>query len=151
MRCRVLFRLCIPAALLGMVWACATNPATGHSEISLVSESQEIAMGKGAAAQVPQSTPFYQDSAVQRYVQRLGARLAAAGERPNLPWEFHVVDDPGVNAFALPGGYIFVTRGLMTDLNSEAELAAVMGHECGHVTARHSARQITREQLAQVG
>jgi predicted Zn-dependent protease len=131
--------------------ACTTNPATGASEFSLVSESQEIAMGREAAAQVPQATPFYPDSAVQGYVARLGAKLAAAGERPNLPWEFHVVDDPGVNAFALPGGFIFVTRGLMTDLNSEAELASVVGHEIGHVTARHSARQITREQIAQVG
>ncbi len=151
MRRRLTFGLAALPALAVLAWGCATNPATGQSEIMLVSESQEIAMGKEAAAEVPQSTPFYQDSAVQRYVAKLGAKLAAAGERPNLAWEFHVVDDPGVNAFALPGGYIFVTRGLMTDLNSEAELAAVMGHECGHVTARHSARQITRSQIAQVG
>jgi predicted Zn-dependent protease len=139
------------APLLCLILSCTTNPATGASEFSLVSESQEIAMGREAAAQVPLATPFYPDSAVQGYVARLGAKLAASGERPNLPWEFHVVDDPGVNAFALPGGFIFVTRGLMTDLNSEAELASVVGHEIGHVTARHSARQITREQLAQVG
>ncbi len=136
---------------LCLIESCATNPATGQNEISLVSESQEIEMGKAAAAQVPLATPYYPDDAVQRYVSQIGHKLAAAGERPGLPWEFHVVDDPGVNAFALPGGYIFVTRGLLTDMNSEAELATVIGHETGHVTARHSARQITRQEIAQVG
>src|SRR5690348_14798157 len=102
-------RAALIAALLCLAGSCATNPATGENELSLVSESQEIAMGKEAAAQVPLATPFYPNDAVQRYVSDLGHKLAAAGERPNLPWEFHVVDDPGVNAFALPGGFIFVT------------------------------------------
>src|SRR3989441_9757278 len=77
--------------------------------------------------------------------------LAATSERPNLPWSFRVVDDPVVNAFALPGGFIYVTRGILAHLNSEAELAGVVGHEIGHVTARHSANQMTKQQLAQVG
>jgi predicted Zn-dependent protease len=131
--------------------SCATNPATGQKEFSLVSESQEIAMGKEAADAVPREMGVYQDTAVQAYVSRIGMKLAGGSERPQLPWRFQVVDDPAVNAFALPGGFIFVTRGIMTDLESEAELATVMGHEVGHVTARHSAQQITREQLAQMG
>jgi predicted Zn-dependent protease len=142
----ILLPLCAP-----LLATCAVNPATGAHELNLVSESEEISMGREAAASVPKQTPYYADSGVQSYVRELGLRLAAHSERPGLPWEFHVVDDPAVNAFALPGGFIFVTRGIMTDLNSEAELASVMGHEIGHVTARHSAQQITRQQIAQVG
>ncbi len=130
---------------------CAMNPATGQNEISLVSESQEIAMGREALAAVAQQTPDYPDSALQAYVNGIGQKLAAVGERPALPWQFRIVSDPSVNAFALPGGFIFVTTGLLTDLESEAELASVIGHETGHVTARHSARQITRQELAQLG
>ena len=77
--------------------------------------------------------------------------MASESERPHLPWEFHVLDDEQVNAFALPGGFIFVTRGIMTYMNDEAELASVIGHEIGHVTAKHSVSQMTRTQLAQVG
>jgi predicted Zn-dependent protease len=88
---------------------------------------------------------------VQAYVAGLGQSLAAASERPGLPWTFRVVDDPVVNAFALPGGFVYVTRGLMTHLNSEAELVSVLGHEIGHVTARHSAAMISRSQLAMLG
>jgi predicted Zn-dependent protease len=131
--------------------ACATNPVTGKSELSLVSESQEIQMGQQAAQDVASSIGLYDDQRVQAYVSSLGKKLAANTERPSLPWEFHVVDDPAVNAFALPGGFIFVTRGIMTDLNSEAELASVIGHEIGHVTAKHSVQQISRAQVAQLG
>ena len=137
--------------LLGTVGACATNPVTGKSELSLISEGQEIAMGKEAAEQAKQSIGLYDDAKVQAYVAEIGQRMAAASERPNLPWEFHVVDDASVNAFALPGGFIFVTRGLMTHVNNEAELASVLGHEIGHVTAKHSVRQISKAQLATLG
>jgi predicted Zn-dependent protease len=89
--------------------------------------------------------------AAQALVRRIGAQMAAKWERPGLPWEFHVLDDAAVNAFAYPGGFIFVTRGLMTHLNSEAELAEVIGHEIGHVTARHSAAQMSQATLAQLG
>lgn len=137
------------AALL--LTTCATNPVTGKSELALVSEAQEIDMGKQGAADVAQSIGLYQDAAVQAYVSRLGLTLAARTERPNLPWQYQVVDDPAVNAFALPGGYIFVTRGLLTHITNEAELATVLGHESGHVAARHSVQQISREQVAQLG
>jgi predicted Zn-dependent protease len=130
---------------------CARNPVTGKSELSLVSESQEIQMGKEAAAQVAQTIGFYNDAKVQSYVAEIGKRMAEKSERPNLPWEFHVVDDAAVNAFAIPGGFIYLTRGLMGAINTEAELATVLGHEIGHVTYRHSVQQISKAQLAQLG
>jgi len=139
--------------LLGAVWmaGCAVNPATGEREVSLVSESQEIAMGNQTAEAARAAIGIYPDSGLQRYVRGLGLRLAAITERASLPWNFEVVDDPEVNAFAAPGGKIFVTRGILTFIGSEAELVGVLGHEAGHVTARHTARQITRQQLFGVG
>ncbi|MEZ4586851.1 MAG: M48 family metallopeptidase [Gemmatimonadales bacterium] len=131
--------------------ACATNPVTGRRELSLISESQEIEMGREAAVEVRRSMGLVPDSALQRYVRGIGLRLAAASERPQLPWSFDVVDDAAVNAFALPGGFIFVTRGILAHMNSEAELASVLGHEIGHVTAKHSVRQISRAQVLQLG
>ena len=93
----------------------------------------------------------YENAAAQALVQRIGMEIAKASERPDLPWEFHVIDDDQVNAFAAPGGFIFITRGILTHMNSEAELASVLGHEVGHVTARHTAQQVTKAQLAQLG
>ncbi len=135
----------------GIAVACARNPVTGKSEISLVSESQEVEMGRQNAQQVAQSIGFYPDEQLQTYVAGIGKRMAAESERPQLPWEFHVVNDAAVNAFALPGGFIFVTRGLLSYVNNEAELATVIGHEIGHVTARHSVQQISKAQLATLG
>lgn len=130
---------------------CALNPATGRNQIMLISESQEIEMGRQYDPQVVASIGLYPDSAWQRYIRQIGAPLAAAGERPGLPWTFRVVDDPGVNAFAVPGGFIYVTRGLLAHVSSEAELASVVGHEIGHVTARHSVSQMSNQQLAGLG
>jgi len=131
--------------------SCARNPVTGKSELALVSESQEIQMGKQASQDVAQSIGLYKDAKLDSYVSTVGKRMAAASERPNLPWEFHVVDDASVNAFALPGGFIYVTRGLLASINDEAELATVVGHEIGHVTNRHSVQQISKQELAQIG
>ena len=144
-------QLTLAAGLAFGIMSCARNPVTGKSELSLVSESQEIQMGKQAAEEVKQTIGLYKDAKVQSYVADLGKRMAAQSERPNLPWEFHVVEDASVNAFALPGGFIFVTRGLMTSINDEAELATVVGHEIGHVTNRHSVQQISKAQIAQLG
>jgi predicted Zn-dependent protease len=145
----------LPSLLLAGLAAgplgCARNPVTGKSELSLVSESQEIQMGQQASKEVAQSIGFYKDDKVQSYVADIGKRMAAESERPNLPWEFHVVDDAAVNAFAIPGGFIYVTRGLMGVVNTEAELASVIGHEIAHVTHRHSVQQISKAQLAQLG
>ena len=138
-------------ALLLVFLGCSTNPATGKRQLALISEDQEFAMGLEADQQVQQQLGLYPDQDLQAYVNRVGQKLAAASERPNLKWTFRVVDDPVVNAFALPGGHIYVTRGLLTHLTSEAELASVMGHEIGHVTARHSVEQMSKAQLAQIG
>jgi predicted Zn-dependent protease len=141
--------LAVPALLA--VIACSTNPATGRRQLNLYSQEQEIALGRQYDQQVLQQIGAYQDRDLQAYVDRLGRELAARSERPDLPWHFAVVDDPAVNAFALPGGYIYVTRGLLDHLGSEAELAGVMGHEIGHVTGRHSVNQLSKQQLTQLG
>jgi predicted Zn-dependent protease len=148
LRSRVLL---LGTGLLAGWIGCARNPVTGKSELSLVSESQEIQMGQQAAQEVAQTIGLYNDAKAQAYVAEIGKRMAAASERPNLPWEFHIVEDASVNAFALPGGFIYVTRGLMGTINDEAELATVVGHEIGHVTNRHSVQQISKQELAQLG
>jgi len=130
---------------------CVRNPATGKLELDFIPEGQEVQMGKDAALQTEQLVGLYKDPKLEAYINELGQRLAQATPRKNLPWQFHIVDDPTVNAFALPGGPVFVTRGLLTHVNSEAELATVMGHECGHIAARHSANQISKAEIAQVG
>lgn len=130
---------------------CPVNPATGERQLIMISESQEIQMGQQVAEQVEVSYGLYDDPPLAAYVNEVGQKLAATSERPNLPWSFKVVDDPIINAFALPGGPIFVTRGILAYFNSEAEMAAVLGHEIGHVTARHSAEQMSRAQLAGAG
>ncbi|MGQ0562866.1 MAG: M48 family metalloprotease [Gemmatimonadota bacterium] len=138
-------------AMAATLAACATNPVTGRREFALISEAQEIQLGQQAAAQVEQTLGLVDDAELQAYVRRIGLQLAAASERPQLPWRFGVIDDPVPNAFALPGGPVYITRGLMNLMNSEAELATVLGHEIGHITARHSVSQISRAQLAQLG
>src|SRR5690242_9775926 len=133
------------------VGSCAVNPATGANQLMLVSEPQEIQMGQQYDSQVVATVGVYPDPVWQRYIQQFGARLAATSERPNLPWTFRVVDDPAVNAFALPGGFVYVTRGLLAHLTNEAELASVVGHEIGHVTARHTAAEMSKQELIGLG
>ncbi len=139
------------AATLVLAASCSTNPVTGQSQLALVSESQEIEMGRQTAAAAEAQMGLVDDPALQEYVQRIGMTMARASERPELPWHFGVIDDPTPNAFAAPGGFIYVTRGMLSLMNNEAELATVLGHEIGHVTARHSVAMISRQQLAQIG
>ena len=120
---------------------CATNPVTGDQDFVLMSEEQEISLGREYSAKITRETAVYEDEELARLVQRIGEQVAANSHRPELVYRFTVLDSDQVNAFALPGGYIYITRGLLAYLNSEAELAAVLGHEIGHVTARHSVRQ----------
>jgi predicted Zn-dependent protease len=131
--------------------ACVLNPVSGDRELVLISEAQEIEMGRQGAAEVATTIGLHPDAALQSYVSEMGQALAARTERPQLAWEFRVVDDAAVNAFALPGGFVFVTRGLLTHMTNEAELASVLGHESGHVAARHSVQQMTRQQIAALG
>lgn len=129
--------------------ACAKNPVTGEDQLVFMSEPQEITMGANYYPQVIQlnnGTPPG-DPQLQAYVNRVGRRLANLSHRPNLPWQFTVVNSSQVNAFALPGGKISITRGLITKMHSEDELAGVLGHEIGHVTARHAVAAYTRQVL----
>jgi predicted Zn-dependent protease len=139
--------LCVVA----VTTACATNPVTGKREVSFMSEAQEIRMGQELDAEVRKEMGVYDDAELQKYVEDLGMRLARQSQRPNLPWHFAVLDSPAVNAFALPGGYIYITRGILPYLDNEAQLVGVLGHEIGHVTARHSAQQYTRQMGASLG
>jgi predicted Zn-dependent protease len=140
------------ALTLVLLAACSTNPATGKRQFNIVPESQEIAIGQQSHEQILQQFGTYDEKPeLNRLVERVGRTLATASERPNLPWHFTVLDTPMVNAMALPGGYIYITRGMLERINSEDELAGVLGHEIAHVTARHSAQQISRQQLAQFG
>jgi predicted Zn-dependent protease len=137
----------VPLLLAG----CATNPVTGKTELSLVSEEQEIQMGQQGAEEAKAAYGLVDDPALQQYVSSIGLEIAKKTERPDLPWAFYVIDDPAVNAFALPGGPVFITRGILGAMNSEGELASVLGHEIGHITARHSAQQMSQQQLAALG
>ena len=130
---------------------CATNPVTGNREFVLLSEAQEIAMGREADVEVRRELGLYEDDALQRYVEEIGLALASRSHRPELPWSFAVVDSPAINAFALPGGFIYLTRGIMPFLGDEADLSGVLGHEIGHVTARHTVQAYTRASGAQFG
>ena len=139
------------AAAIALAAACATNPVTGKKQISLLSEAEELAIGQQQDAEIRREMGVYDDAALQRYVDDIGQELARNSHRPNLPWSFTIVDNPAINAFALPGGYIYVTRGLLAYLDDESELAGVLGHEIGHVTARHAAQAYTRQAQANLG
>ncbi len=141
----------VAVVLILAVPACSVNPATGKRQLNLIGEEEEIAMGREADGQIAQQFGLYPSEELQTYVQGLGSELAARSERPHLPWTFRVLDDPLVNAFALPGGFVYVTRGIMAHLDSEAELVGVLGHEIGHVTARHSVNRLSKQQLAGIG
>ena len=128
---------------------CATNPATGRRQLILVGEADEIQLGKQADQEIRREMGVYDDANMQRYVQRVGQSLAKNSHRPHLPWTFAVVDEAAVNAFALPGGFIYVTRGILPYLRNEAELAGVLGHEVGHVDAKHGVDQYSRQLLTE--
>jgi Zn-dependent protease with chaperone function len=130
---------------------CAQNPVSGNPNFVTMSESQEVQVGRQEDVKVRQQYGVYDNKALQKYVDEVGQRLARASHRPDLQFTFTVVDAPEINAFALPGGFVYITRGIMSFLNSEAELAGVLGHEIGHVTARHSVQQLSAATAASVG
>jgi predicted Zn-dependent protease len=138
---------------LMMVWtvSCAINPVTGKRELMLMSSADELAMGQQTDPQILQTYGKYEDADLARYVAALGKRLGALSHQPNLAYTIQVLDSPVVNAFAVPGGYVYLTRGILAYLNDEAELAGVVAHEIGHIAARHSAQQYSNAQLAQLG
>jgi predicted Zn-dependent protease len=137
------------AVLLLALNACGTNPATGQQSLLGMSEDQEVQVSKQEHPKIlAEFGGEYKDPELQRYVSSLGELLAKTSERPDLPWKFTVLDTPQVNAFALPGGYIYITRGLLALASSEAEVASVLAHEIGHVAARHSSQRQGRATVA---
>jgi predicted Zn-dependent protease len=144
-----------PLALLFVcsLAACGGVTAAGGGGILAprISEGQEIRAGQRAARESARTLGLVADQALQDYVQQVGARLTETSERSQLPWTFRVLDDPMPNAFALPGGFVFVTRGLLGVVNSEAELAGVLAHEVGHVNARHGVQALGRQSGAELG
>jgi predicted Zn-dependent protease len=131
--------------------SCAKNPVTGRRDFMLLSEGQEVAMGQQSDPEIKSFFGVYEDPKLQQFISEKGQQMAAVSHRNNLKYEFKVVDSPVVNAFAVPGGYVYFTRGIMAHFNNEAEFAGVLGHEIGHITARHSAKQYSNAQLAQIG
>jgi predicted Zn-dependent protease len=139
------------AASLFLFNDCAKNPVTGNRQLVLMSESQEIEMGKSADPQIIQEYGLYPDQNIQDLINAKGKQMAAISHRPNLDYQFRVVDSDILNAFAVPGGYVYFTRGIMAHLNNEAEFAGVLGHEIGHIAARHSVAQQRNALLGQLG
>lgn len=144
-------RYALLPALFLVIGSCAVNPVTGKKQLMLVSEEQEIAMGQQADPAVVAQFGLYEDAKLQQFIEEKGQQMAAVSHRPELNYEFKIVDSPVVNAFALPGGFVYFTRGIMAHFNNEAEFAGVLGHEIGHVTARHSARQQTTQTFGTLG
>lgn len=141
----------LSVALLAGCGSAVVNPVTGETERSVMSEDAEVAEGAKAHAEVLKEYGVVSNPALQAYVNGIGQKLAAQSHRSHLQWHFTVLDSPEINAFALPGGYVYITRGIMAYLDSEADLAGVIGHEIGHVTARHGAQRATRQQDAGLG
>lgn len=131
--------------------SCAKNPVTGRRDLMLMSTEQEIAMGQQSDPEIKQFFGIYDDPKLQRFIEEKGQEMAAVSHRKDLEYHFKIVDSPVVNAFAVPGGYVYFTRGIMAHFNNEAEFAGVLGHEIGHITARHSAKQYSQAMIAQVG
>ena len=139
------------AGLLMGLSGCAVNPVSGQRELMLLSEGDEIKLGQQTDRDVVRQYGIYEDAELTRYLNDLCRKLGKLSHRPQLDYQLKVLDSPIVNAFAVPGGYLYFSRGILAHMNSEAELVGVLGHEIGHVTARHSAEQYSRAQLAQLG
>ncbi len=130
---------------------CARNPVTGRKQVVLMSEEQELAMGKEADPQIMAQFGLYGDTAIQNFINSKGKQMAGISHRPKLDHSFRVLNSEVVNAFAVPGGYVYFTRGIMAHFNSEADFAGVLGHEIGHVAHRHSVAQQRNAVFAQLG
>jgi predicted Zn-dependent protease len=138
-------------SFLFLLNTCARNPVTGKKQVVLMSEAQEIAMGKEADPQIIAQFGLYNDNALQAFITEKGKAMASISHRPKLNYEFKVVDSEVLNAFAVPGGYVYFTRGIMAHFNNEAEFAGVLGHEIGHIAARHTVVQQSKQLFGQLG
>ena len=144
-------KILIALSLLVIVLSCAVNPVTGKKELMFLTEDAEIAMGFQYDPEVIETFGLYDDAKLQAFITEKGEQMAKISHRPQLKYHFRVLDSPVVNAFAVPGGYVYFTRGILAHFSNEAEFAGVLGHEIGHITARHGARQQTTQILGQVG
>ncbi|MCC6726699.1 MAG: M48 family metalloprotease [Saprospiraceae bacterium] len=133
------------------IYSCARNPVTGKRQFMLISESREKAMGLAYDPQVMQEFGMYDNKELQDFINNYGKKMGVISHRPKVDYKFRILDSPVVNAFAVPGGYVYFTRGIMAHFNNEAEFAGVLGHEIGHIAARHSAQQQSQQILAQIG
>jgi len=133
-----------------IVFSCAVNPVTGKRQIMLMSEEQEVQMGLTYDPQVVATFGEYRSDKLLNFISAKTKEMGTISHRPNLQYHIKILDSPVVNAFAVPGGYIYLTRGILAQLNNEAELMGVVGHEMGHITARHSVSQQTKQQLGQL-
>ena len=136
---------------LSLLTTCARNPVTGKRELNLMSTEQEIAIGKESHPSVVASMGLYENQNLQAFMNAKGQAMAKISHRPELPFQFFIVDSPVVNAFAIPGGYVYFTRGILAHFNNEAEFAGVLGHEMGHITARHAAQQQNKQLFGTLG
>ncbi len=130
--------------------SCAINPVTGKRQLMFMTESQEIRMGREYDPQIISAFGLYENPPLFALVEEKGAEMAGISHRPELEYHFRILDSPVINAFAVPGGYIYFTRGILAQFNNEAEMIGVLGHEMGHITARHSASRHTKQQLGQL-
>ncbi len=144
------FRFLLLMVILLIIPSCAINPVTGKRQLMLMSESQEVALGTEYDPQVVATFGEYKDETLNTFLNKTGAEMGLISHRPNLRYHLKVLDTPVINAFAVPGGFIYFTRGILAQLNNEAELIGVMGHEMGHITARHTASQQSKQQLGQL-
>jgi predicted Zn-dependent protease len=154
MRGKIILKTIISIIVVSLiVWAisCAVNPVTGKREFMLLTENDELALGQQTDQQVMETYGIYDDPELLNYVTTIGTKMGKLTHRPALNYSFKILDTPVINAFAVPGGYVYFTRGILAYLNNEAELAGVMAHELGHINARHSAVQYSRATLAQLG
>lgn len=147
---RVVTAVIVTALAAAMLVSCTSNPATGGADVTVMSQGREISIGEEQHQQLLDQGASYDDPALQAYIDRVGQRLVKSSDSPDQVFTFTVLDSPDINAFAMPGGFIYMNRGLLAYLDNEAELAGVLAHEIGHVTARHSARQQTASITNQV-
>lgn len=137
--------------ILILLSSCAINPVTGRKQFVMMSEAQEIAMGKESDPQIMAFFGSYDNPALQKFINEKGQEMVKVSHRAKIAYQFKIVDSPVINAFATPGGYVYFTRGIMAHFNNEAEFAGVLGHEIGHITARHSVIQQRNAMLGQLG
>jgi len=146
----VFLKFLVLFTVIMMIPSCAINPVTGKRQFMLMSEAQEVQMGVAYDPQVLATFGEYKSDNLLAFIQPTGNEMGLISHRPKLQYHIKILDSPVINAFAVPGGYIYLTRGILAQLNNEAELIGVIGHEMGHITARHSASQQSKQQLAQL-